>query len=271
MQTGSVTSWSEAIMTSLTAALALFLGAIPKVIGFVVILIIGWIIASAIAKAVSALLHAVNFNGLATRSGFSGFVDKMGTRMDASDFIATIAKWFVRLIVLVVAFDALGLPAVSQVLQQLLLWLPNVVVAMVVLVIAGLAANALASLIRGAAAEAELSNPDLLATIARVSVWVFGIVVAVNQLGIATTLVNTLFTGFVAAMALALGLAFGLGGRDTAGEIVQTWYRRGREAAPKMERAAAAASREASERAERPVERERYTASGMRLKEEDRP
>src|SRR5919202_5770760 len=101
MPTATVTDWGEAVMTSFAAALALFLGAIPKVIGFLVILMIGWIIASAIAKAVSTLLHAVNFNGLAQRSGFSGFVQQMGVRHDASDFLANLAKWFVRLIVLV--------------------------------------------------------------------------------------------------------------------------------------------------------------------------
>ena len=140
----------------------------------------------------------------------------MGIRRDASGFLADLVKWFIRLIVLVSAFDALGLPAVSQVLEQLLLWIPNLVVALVILVIAGLAANALGSLIRGATAEAKLGNLEVLATIARVAVWGFAIVIAVNQVGIATTLVNTLFMGLVGALALALGLAFGLGGRETA-------------------------------------------------------
>ena len=70
------------------------------------------------------------------------------------------------------------------------------------------------------------------------AVWAFGIVVAVNQIGIAQTLVNTLFMGLVGALALAAGLAFGLGGRDTAGQIVDNWYRRGRETGPKIQRAA---------------------------------
>ena len=240
-----VSDWGAAIITSVSAALAMFLGAIPKVIGFVVILLIGWFIASAIASAVAALLRTVKFNDLAQRSGLSGFVQNMGIRTDAAGALANLAKWFVRLIVLVVAFDALGLPAVSQVLQQLLLWLPNLVVALVILVIAGLAANALAGLVRGATAQAGLGSPDLLANIARVAVWAFAIVVAVNQLGIATTLVNTLFMGIVGALALALGLAFGLGGRETAGQIVQGWYQRGQQAAPKMGQAAAAVQREA--------------------------
>lgn len=251
---GTVTDWGAAVMTSLTAALSLFLAAIPRVIGFIVILIVGWLISGVLAAAVAALLRAVRFNDLAQRSGLTGFVQNMGVRRDAAGVLADIVKWFVRLIVLVVAFDALGLPAVSSVFQQFLLWIPNLVVAVVVLVIAGLAANALGDLVRGSTAQAGFNNPDLLATITRVAVWSFGIVVAVNQIGVAQELVNTLFMGFIGALALAAGLAFGLGGRDTAGQIVDSWYRRGREARPKIERAA--------ENVERRTERNMQTRGG---------
>jgi Conserved TM helix len=217
----------------------------PEVLGFAVILIIGWIIASALAAAVAAIfiLRTVKFNDLAERAGISGFVQKMGVHTEAAGFLAQLVKWFVRLIVLVTAFDALGVPAVSQVLQQILLFLPNLIVALVVLVIAGLAANALAGLVRGATAESGLGNPDLLASIAKVAVWAFAIVIAANQLGIATTLINTLFMATVGPLALALGLAFGLGGRDTAAEIVRGWYQRGKQAAPQVGEAADAVQR----------------------------
>lgn len=242
---GPITDWGAALMTSLTAALSLFLAAIPRIVGFIVIVIVGWLISGLLAAGVAALLRAVRFNDLAQSSGFSGFVRNMGVRKDPAGLLADIVKWFIRLIVLVVAFDALGLPAVSAVLQQFLLWIPNLVVAVVVLVIAGLAANALANLVRGSTAQAGFDNPDLLATIARVAVWAFGIVVAVNQIGVAQELVNTLFMGLVGALALAAGLAFGLGGRDTAGQIVQTWYNRGRANTPKLERAAENMERQA--------------------------
>src|SRR5919106_3895265 len=233
-----INTWGAAIATSVGTALSMFLAAIPLIIGFLVILVIGWFISGLLAAGVAAVLRAVRFNELAQSSGFSGFVQNMGVRKDPTGLLADIVKWFVRLIVLVVAFDALGLPAVSQVLQQFLLWIPNLVVAVVVLIITGLAANALSNLVRGSTAQAGFDNPDLLATIARVAVWAFGIVVAVNQIGVAQELVNTLFMGFVGALALAAGLAFGLGGRDTAGQIVQGWYNRGRANQPKMERAA---------------------------------
>src|SRR5512139_2639807 len=245
MNGGVITDWGAAVMTSLTAALSMFLAAIPRVIGFIVILVIGWLIAGVIAAAVAALLRAVRFNDLAQRSGLAGFVHNMGVRKDTAGVLADVVKWFVRLIVLVVAFDALGLPAVSAVLQQFLLWIPNLVVAVIILVIAGLAANALGDLVRGATAQAGFDNPDLFSTITRVAIWGFGIVIAVNQIGIAQTLVNTLFMGLVGALALAIGLAFGLGGRDTAREIVDNWYNRGQQARPRIERAAENVERQA--------------------------
>ena len=233
-----ITEWSTALMSSLTAAMALFFSAIPKVLGFLVIVVVGWLVASLAEKAVAALLRTIKFNELAKRSGLSDFVSKMGTNADASGVLGTVVKWFVRLIALVVAFDALGLPAVSDVLRQLLLWLPNAVVAMVVLVIGGLLASALSNVVRGAAAKSALGNAELLARVAGGLVWAFAIVVAVNQIGIATALVNTLFMAVVGAVALALGLSFGLGGRETAGEIVRNWYHKGQQNRERIARAA---------------------------------
>jgi hypothetical protein len=236
---------SDAFKASLAGALNTLLSAIPRVIGFAVVLIVGWIISSLFARGVQALLHAVKFNELATRSGFADFVQKMGVKDDPAGVIAGIVKWFVRLITLVVAFDTLGLPAVSSVLQQLLLWLPNLVVALVVLVIGGLAAKALSQLVRGASAEAGFSNPEMLATVTRVAIWGFTIIVAVNQLGIATTLINTLLIGVVGALSIAFGLAFGLGGRDRAAQVLESISRNLQQAGPKLERAATAAQHQA--------------------------
>jgi hypothetical protein len=202
-------------------------------------------------SAAAALLRGVRFNDMAQRAGFAGFVMNTGVQTDSVGFVALITKWFIRLIALVVAFDALGLPAVSDVLRQLLIWLPNLAVALVVLVIGGLAANALAGLVRGATAKADLGNADLLANVAWVAVWAFAIVVTVNQIGIARELVNTLFMATVGAVALALGLAFGIGGRETAAEILRGWYERSRGTAPKFQDAADNIRHDIGERAER--------------------
>ncbi|MDM0032245.1 small-conductance mechanosensitive ion channel [Variovorax sp. J22P271] len=238
----AITDWSDAAMASLAGALALFFAAIPRVLGFAVIIVLGWIVASLLEKLIRGLLHAVKFEMLAREAGFAGFVQRMGMQTDSSGFLALISKWFIRLIVMVVAFDALGLPAVSSVLRQLLLWLPNLVVALVVLVIGGLLANAASSLVRGATSEAGFDNPDTLAKVASIAIWCFAIVIAVNQIGIAETLVNTLFMVVVGSAGLAAAIAFGWGGHGVAEEIVRKWYRRGEDAGPKIATAADQAS-----------------------------
>jgi len=232
-----ISNWSEAMLASLSGAASLFFAAIPRFIGFAVILIAGWIIAALIEKAVVAVLRAVRFNLFAERSGVAGFIQKSNMRSDATGAMGAVVRWFVRLIVLVVAFDALGLVAISEILHQLLMWLPNLVVALVVLGIGGLAANALANLVMGAAAEGGLNRPDMLAKVARYAVWAFTFMVAVNQLGIATSLINILLMAAAGAVALALGLSFGLGGRDTAAMIVRRWYERGQATLPQIQRA----------------------------------
>jgi Conserved TM helix len=238
--------WTEAVLASLANAMSLSFAALPKILGFIVIIIVGWLIAAAIAGAIGAILRRVRFNELADRSGFAAFVKNAGVDTDPAGLIALVTKWFVRLIALVVAFDALGLPAVSDVLRSLLLWLPNLAVALVVLVIGGLIANAFAGLVRGATTQAGFDNPDMLATIARVAVWFFAILVAVTQIGIAATLVDTLFTAVVGAAALALGLSFGLGGRETAAQIVHDWYTHAPSGSDKWRRDDEAGSRKPS-------------------------
>jgi hypothetical protein len=241
----AVRDWSEAMMTSLAGAMAMFFAALPKVLAFAVILIVGWFIASLIARGAASLLRTVKFNELAQRSGFGTFVRNIGVHTDSAGFLALVAKWFIRLIVLVVAFDALGLPAVSDVLRQLLLWLPNLAVALVALVIGGLLANAAAGVVRGATTSAGFRHPELFANITRTAVWVFAIIVAVNQIGIADELVNTLFMGAVAVAVLAFGLAFGLGGRDVANDLLRRWYAEGRANSGKIQEAAQRASQQA--------------------------
>lgn len=254
----AVRDWSEAMLTSLAGGLAMFFAAIPKIIAFAAILVVGWWVAGLMARLAARLLRAVRFNDLAERSGFGNFVRNIGVKTDCAGFLAMVASWFMKLIVLIVAFDALGLPAVSDVLRQLLLWLPNLAVGIVVLVIGGLLANAAAGLVRGSTASAGFRHPDVIANVTRAAVWMFAIIVAVNQIGIARELVNTLFMGAVALAVIALGLAFGLGGRDLAGKLLDRWYGEAQASAPKL----AEAAEGAAERTERRIGRDRRMGGG---------
>jgi hypothetical protein len=231
--TGVRPSFTETLIESFREAFAMVLGAIPRILAFIIIVAIGWFVSSLLAKGVTGLLRVIRFDELMQRSGLADFMNKMGTGIDSVGIVAGIVKWIVRIVVLLVAFDALGLPAVSDVMRQLLLWLPNLVVAIFVLFIGGIAARALGNVVRGATAEGGFSNPETLVNVTRTTVWAFAVVVAINQLGIATNLINTLFTGFVGALAIACGLAFGLGGRDLASRTLENWYDQAQEARPK--------------------------------------
>ena len=225
-------SIGESIRTSFAQALGATLAWLPRLLAFFVILLIGWIISALLARAVGALLRAIKFNDIMARIGAGELLGRMRGG-DASALLAGAVKWIIRFIVLLVAFDALGLPALSDVLRQFLIWLPNLVVAIVVLILAAIGARTLGNIVRGTAAEAGFRNPDTLANVAKTAVWIFAVVIAVNQVGIAQTLVNTLFTGAIAALSLAAGLAFGLGGRDIAARKLDEWYAEGSEAVEK--------------------------------------
>ena len=215
-----ITNWGSAILTSFTNALNLVFTFIPKLIGFLVILLVGWIVASVVSKAVTFLLRKIGFDRLSERIGLSRLEQRMGLRMDAAGVLGKVVYWFIFLIFLVPAVDSLGLTAVSNILNQVIAYIPNVFVAIVVLFLGTLAATFVADLVRGATASTNMGNPNMYAAIARWAILGFVAIIALEQLQIAPALLNELFGAVVAAAALAFGLAFGLGGRETAQRLL---------------------------------------------------
>jgi len=218
-----IQDWGTAIYNALANALNMILTFIPKLIGFLVILIVGLIIAALVAKAVTFLLRKVGFDRMSDRIGLTRFEQRMGVRMDTAGVLGKIVYWFIVLIFLVPAADALGVPAVSNVLNQLVAYIPNVFVAILVLFLGALAATVVADLVRGAVASANIGNPNIFAMIARWAIIAFAALIALEQLKITPDLINELFGAVVLALAIAFGLAFGLGGQEAA----RRWLARG--------------------------------------------
>jgi hypothetical protein len=214
-----VTNWGEAILTALANALNLLLTFIPKFLGFLVILLVGWIIASLLSKAVTFLLRKIGFDRLSDRIGLSRLEQQMGVHMDTAGILGKITFWFIFLVFLVPAVDALGLTSVSNLMNTLIGYIPNVFVAILVLFLGTLLATVVADIVRGA--TARIGNPNIFAGIARWALIGFAALIALEQLQIAPALINVLFTAIVGAVALAFGLAFGLGGRETAQRMLQ--------------------------------------------------
>ena len=218
-----VTDWGEALFLSLSNALNAFLAAIPLVLAALLILIIGWVISNVLARIVREILERAGADRLFAEHGGQVY----GTRSSAfqpSIVTAEIVKWIVRFIFVIAASNALGFTQVSVLLNDVLLWIPNLLVAAVVLLIAPLIARFVRGVIEVGAGQMGFSNASLLGRVAEIAIVTFAVLVAINQLGIAEDLINILFIGLVAALALAFGLSFGLGGRDVAARITQDWY-----------------------------------------------
>jgi hypothetical protein len=233
MPTTTISSWGDAVFLSLSNALNSFLAAIPLVIGALIIIVIGWIIAGVLARVVTELLRRVGADRLFAEHGTRVYGDR--TRQIQPSVVAgELVKWLVRFVFLVAAANVLGLTQVSELLNDVLLWIPNLIVAAIVLLVAPLIARFVRSAIEVGAGEMGFTNAPLLGRIAEIAIVAFAVIIAINQIGIAANLVNILFIGIVAALALAFGLAFGLGGRDVAGQLAQSWYEQSQSAAARV-------------------------------------
>jgi mechanosensitive ion channel-like protein len=233
MPTTEISDWGDAVFLALSNALNAFLNAVPLVIGALLIIIIGWVIAGLLARVTTALLRRVGADRLFAEH--SGEVYGNRTRdIKPSVVGGELVKWLVRLVFLVAAANVLGLTQVSELLNDVLLWIPNLIVAAIILLVAPLLARFVRGAIEVGAGEMGFTNAPLLGRIAEIAIVAFAVVIAINQIGIAANLVNTLFIGLVAALALAFGLAFGLGGRDVAAQLTQQWYEQSQDAAARV-------------------------------------
>jgi Conserved TM helix len=220
MQT--ISDWGQALLTSFSSALALIFSFIPKLIGFLIILLIGWFVAKAIGRVVTVLLRKVGFDNFSNRIGLSRFDQRMGVHLDPADLLGQIVFWFVFLIFLVPALESLGLTSVTSILNQLIAYIPAVFVAILILFLGALIATVVADIVRGLTATARVGNPNVFAAIARWTIILFAVFMALSQLRIAPSIVELLFAAIVFGSALAFGLAFGLGGRDAAQRLIES-------------------------------------------------
>lgn len=209
----------QALMLGVTNAVTVFFTYLPRFLGAIVILLIGLFVGRLVARLVTQVLRALRFDQIADRAEIDEFLANAGVRTDAATVVGELAKWFIYLIFFQVAASTLGFPQLTEILNQLIAFIPRVVVAIVILLLGALVANLLAGLVRGSLGTAQVGNANLLANIARYGVLAFAVVAALSQLEIAPAIVNTLWTALIGSVALAAALAFGLGARDAAGSI----------------------------------------------------
>jgi hypothetical protein len=191
--------------------------ALPNILAALVILLVGWIIAKVLKAGTGRLLKLVKFPTLTKRAGIDDFLAKGDVKQSSSDIIAVLVYWLVMLIVLVTAINALGLEVASELLNQILLYIPNIIVAVIVVAVGLYAANFIAALVRTAAANAGIAEAGLVAALSRWALVIFTLAIALEQLRIGRDIVSYGFLIIFGAAALAAALAVGLGGREVVG------------------------------------------------------
>lgn len=193
---------------------------VPNILGAIIILVLGIALAIALEKLIVRLFASDRVEGNLERAGVSSALRRVSPQLSVARIIAWIAKWFIILATIVVVSESLGLVQMTDFLNQVLLYIPRVIVAMAILLIGIMAAQFVERVLREALKTAQVKSNEMIATFAKWAITIFSGLVALTQLGIAPTLINTLIGGFVAMIAIAGGLAFGIGGQDAARDLL---------------------------------------------------
>ncbi|MGZ3674138.1 MAG: mechanosensitive ion channel family protein [Ktedonobacterales bacterium] len=196
---------------------------IPRLVTFLLILLVGYIVARVVRTLLAKGLRALHFDNIADRAGVTRALELAGTRMDAAEVLGVVAFWWIFLVFAEIAVSSLGLTEITAFVNSVLAYLPNIFVAILILIIGALLANVVAGLVRGAAGGAGLSTASLMAEVARWAILIFAFLAALTQLNVAQNMIFILAAGIIGMLAIAGGLALGLGGADTARGLIAGW------------------------------------------------
>lgn len=216
-----VQSWSDVVIASLQSLWEGFVAFIPPVVGALVVFVIGWIVAVSFDRVITGILESLKIDKAFEQLSFMRSLHDVGFSMKVSALLGALVRWFFIIVAFMAAVEIVHLTAVADFVRQVLLYIPNVIVAVLILAVAALVGQFVSRMVHATLQATSVHASRFASTVARWAVWVFGILAALNQLGIATSMVNTLFIGIVAMVALAGGLAFGLGGQNLARDLLQ--------------------------------------------------
>lgn len=195
---------------------------LPKLIIGLIVFAIGWMIAAGAGKVIARLLKQINLDGLFQKSGWKPALEKADIRVNPSEFLGAIVKWILVIVFLQIFVEILGLNAFAVLLTRVLEWLPNLIVAAAIFVVAIIMADILEKIIKASMSKLEVKYANFLGASARTAIYVFAAMMILLQLGVGEAIIITLVNGLVGMLALAFGLAFGLGGKDAASDAIKT-------------------------------------------------
>lgn len=193
---------------------------LPQVVGAILVFLLGLLVANVLKTVIVKIVNLLKLDDLARRFELTQAFEKHGLKLNVANLFGWIVKWFFIVAALIAATDILQWNEVTDTLQKLLLFIPNVIIAVIILLGGIMLANFVQRVVKSSVEAAKLTSADFLSGVARWAILIFAFLAALNQLNIASELINTLFTGIVAMLALAGGLAFGLGGKDHASRVL---------------------------------------------------
>ena len=196
---------------------------LPQIIGAFLILLIGWILARLIKKFSIKGLKLVRFNYLTEKSGIEGFLEKGGVKVSSVDIIGTLIYWIIMLVVILATLNSIKLTAASTLFNQIMLYIPNIIVAIFILVIGIYFARLVSQVIITSLKNMEEKTATTIGMIANYSIVILTVFIILGQLNIAGSIVTSAFTILFGAICLALGLAFGLGGKEWASGVIKKY------------------------------------------------
>jgi hypothetical protein len=214
-------SWGQAFQQSFYGLSYGVINFLPSFLVAVIVFIVGWAIGLLLQNVIEQAIKAIHVDHALRGAGVERVVNRAGYNLNSGRFLGVLVKWFVIVVFFMFALQIMGLATVTFFLQQIVLgFLPNVIVAVLIVLVGAVVAEVAQGVVAGGARAAGIQGAGFAGMLAKWAIWVFAIIVALSQLGIASAYFQTLFTGVVVALSLAFGLAFGLGGQDAAAKFI---------------------------------------------------
>jgi hypothetical protein len=216
-----IQNWGDVFTRSLQSVWYGVASFVPELIIAIIIFAIGWVLAALIEKLVEGLFKALKIDAALKSAGMEEVVKRSGYNLNSGLFVGAIVKWFIIVVFLMASFGILGLDQVNIFLAQVVNYLPQVIVAVLILMVAVVIASALEKAVIASARAAHVKSAELLGRVTKWAICIFAILTALVTLGVASGLIQMVLTAVFAGGALAFGLAFGLGGKDAAQKIIE--------------------------------------------------
>ncbi len=216
-------TWGDVFNASLQELWWGFVNFAPKLLLAVIFFVLGWVLGTVIAKALEQVFTALKVDNLLKSVGVEGFFRRASLNLNSGYFVGQVVKWFVIIVFLLPSLNLVLGPdnqVASFLANDVLGFLPRVVVAALILIISTIVADAISKTVTASVRSMGLSSANMLGAIAKYAVWVFAFIIALGQLGIADYYMSVLFTGIIAMLSIGGALAFGLGGKDAAAKFI---------------------------------------------------